>query len=175
MPHSPEGQDRIQTTHGICSLMTKLPFCHEEALKTRSVSHGHQWFVGFAARPCPNGPSGSLSRHKFLWFILLLKEILQQNKTPSYLMGSSVVKSRTQQGCLVCLSLKDETRGTLERLSNGTNQENEHVCTFWPLLHVLWIRRRKRYVRWRYTWFFSFFTIFFNLLKHLNEKRGSCS
>lgn len=43
--------------------------------------------------------------------------------------GPSVVKSRTQQECLVCLSLRDEARGTLD--SNETEiRKPAHVCSF---------------------------------------------
>lgn len=58
-----------------------------EALKVGSLPQGHQWFVGFAACPCPDGPLPEALRDKHVLSIcpLFLQFILRNlfnKKTP---------------------------------------------------------------------------------------------
>lgn len=99
-----------------CGDRAALP--HAGPLKTRSVSHGHQWFVGLAARPALTLPSeASLDTDVFPPFgpfpVIYPEDIIQQSKALMYLGVSIVVKSITQQECLACLSLKGGTTGSI--------------------------------------------------------------
>lgn len=88
------------------------------------MSHGHQWFAALAARPALTLPSKASLDTVVVpplgpFPVIDPEEIIQQSKASMYLRVSGVAESVTQQECLACLSLKDETTGNV-RLSDGT-------------------------------------------------------